>query len=176
VFLLHDEHVAHPLHELHEGPPWPEHLSALHASPRALNAEEHASKGPRQPWTSTFTSSAPPSAGSFCPERHRLSDRTHASSARKEAADESPAMEFSPEGGAGQPSSSTHWETVAMLVSARTQTSSIDCWEPPSPTRYAHSSCALVKSVSIELSSQPPPARQASHRDVTSATHAASVG
>jgi hypothetical protein len=176
VLELHDEHVAHPLQELQEGPPWPEHLPVLHASPSALNAEVHASNGPRQPCTFTLLPLPVESMGASCPERHRLSDRTHASSARKGAAFARPALVFSSAGGGVHPSSSTHWETVLMLVSASTHSSLMASDVPPSPTRYPHSSASLAKSDSSTLESHPPPERHASQRAVTSATHAASVG
>ena len=119
---------------------------------------------------------APPSTGSFCPERHRLSDRTHASSARNASAPGRPATLFALEGGGVQPSASTHWATVSMLVRARTQSSSMLCEPPPSPRRNPHSSWLLEKSVSDVVESHAPPERQPWQRAVTSAMHDASVG
>jgi hypothetical protein len=178
VFDEHDEHVVHPLHDVHAGPPCPEHWSLLHASPSAWNAEAHAWNGPRHPftWTSMFVVELPASTGSFCPERHRLSDRTHVSFPRKASAPDRPATVFTLDGGGVHPSASTHWATVSMLASARTQSSSTLCWLPPSFTRNAHSLWLLEKSVSDAFESQAPPLRHVSQRAVTSATQDASVG
>jgi hypothetical protein len=62
-----DEHVAHPLHDVHDGPPCPEQRSLLHASPSAWNAEAQAWNGPRHPFTCTsmFGLEVPASMASF---------------------------------------------------------------------------------------------------------------
>lgn len=169
----------HPLHEVHDVPPCCEQLPRLHAFPSSLKADAHASNGPMQPFTCTTTlpPPAPPSIGSSSPERHRFSERTHASLARYESAPGNPAtLGFA--GGGMQPSASTHCATLAMLVRASRHISSTRWDVPPSsdPTRNSHSLRPSEKSVSVALESHAPPARHVSHRDVTSATHAASVG
>src|ERR1700722_11584680 len=123
-----------------------------------------------------FVVEAPASSGSFCPDRHRLSDRTHVSFPRKASAAGSPATVSLFVGGGAHPSPSTHGAPVSMLVSARRHSSSMLCGLPPSPTRNAHSLCALEKSFNVALESQAPTPRHVSQRVVTSATHEASVG
>jgi len=179
VSLAHDEHVPHPLvHEEHEGPPVEAQRPLLQASPSALNVDAHASNGPMQPWTSTlmFTGDVPASRGTFCPERHRFSERTHVSFARYASAAGRPAT-LSTSGGGMQPSASTHCPTDAMLVRASKHSSATGCAMPaspvPLPTRNWHSLRPSEKSVSVALESHRPPPRHASQRDVTSAMQAA---
>jgi hypothetical protein len=107
---------------------------------------------------------------SFLPERHRLSERTHASLVRNDsAAPRLPTVVF-PVGGM-QPSAFTHSETVEMLVRARMQSCSA---RRLSSSKKRHSLRPSGKS-SVAVSSHAPLVRHPSHRPTTSVTQLASV-
>ncbi|HVJ92353.1 MAG TPA: hypothetical protein VM580_21280, partial [Labilithrix sp.] len=157
-------HPWQPSHERHDGPLLPLHLPWSQACEHPPKKDEQALNGLLQP--STFTSRWAPLAGasfcSFVPDRHRFSDRTHASFSRNASAAPKLPLVLAPVGGM-HPSAFTHSAIVEMLVSARTQSCSARRW---SSSKNRHSLRPSGKS-SVALSSHVPLDRHPSHRPMT---------